>query len=185
MNIPKHVAGIALFVFIFGVSVLIAAIVAAPLQIIPPVPLNAPSPPSPTKLVSQPVSYKVQLVSLDFINREIYTTVTLKRERGTPAPEKLWVYTSFFVPEYPQKSWATAPVEVLEPFAGADEVTLTVTGDCPWCGDSSAPRAGYFARVNVSTASSADVVRSAEEQMDADIKTATQVLVQVERKGRR
>ena len=182
MNVPKHAAGIALFILIVSVSVFIAAIVAVPLQMIPPVPINASS--HRNAAGSQPVSYKVQLVSVDFINRESYTTLRLKRERGAPAPDSLWVYTSFFVPEYPNKSWSGSPVELREPFAEGDKVSLTVTAACPWCGDANAPRAGYYARVQVSTVSSEAAARR-DQDFDPDIKTATPVLVQVERKPRR
>lgn len=183
MNVPKHVAGIALFIFIVSVSVFIAAIVAAPLQMIPPVPLGASSHRNAAE--SQSVSYHVQIVSVDFINRESYTSLSLKRERGAPAPDSLWVYTSFFVPEYPNKSWSGSPVELREPFSEGDEVSsITVTAACPWCGDANAPRAGYYARVRVSTVSSEAAARR-DEDFDPDIKTAIPVLVQVERKPRR
>jgi hypothetical protein len=181
VHIPKHLAGIVLFMFIVSISVFIVRFVAAPLQIIPPVPLTAPL--SNTESVSQPVSYKVPLISLDFINRESYTTLTLTREASGPKPKRLWVSTSFFVPELPGKSWSSAPIEIRGPFAGGDRISLTVTSACEWCGDPSAPRAGYYARVNVSTVSSDAAQRAG--QTETDIKTAIPVLVQVERKASR
>jgi hypothetical protein len=182
MNIPKHVAGIALFILIVAVSVFIASIVAAPLQMIPPVQIKATR--LPPVNASTPVNYKVQLVSLDFINRKSYTTLTLKRDAGSPAPDVLWVETSLFIPEHPYQSWWGQPIEIRQPFANGDQVSLTVTADCEWCADASAPRAGYYARVGVSTTSAEDATCRAA-QVKADIKTALPVLVQVERKPRR
>jgi hypothetical protein len=187
MNIPKHAAGILLFIFIAVISIWIVSIVAAPLEIIPTVALHEPKaaykPAEASEQVSQ-ISYRVQLVSLDFINRESYTTLKLKRQPDGPAPGKLWVCTSFFVPEYPQKEWSSALVEINEPFAGGDEVSLTVTGACPSCADASAPRAGYYARVSLSTVQG-DSACGPGERAQTDIKTAIPVLVQVGRNGRR
>lgn len=181
MNTPKHIAGIALFILIVGVSALIASIVAAPLQIIPPIPIHAPQ--TLNEQVSH-VNYKVQLVSLDFINRESYTTLRLKRQTDGPAPEKLWLYSSFFVPESPRKQWSSTPVEIVRPFAEGDEVSLTIAGACPMCEEANAPRAGYYARVVVSTVPSESDCRLGERAV-ADIKTAIPVLVQVEQNTRR
>jgi hypothetical protein len=180
LNMQKHIAGLALFIFIVISSVYILGIVAAPLRMIPPVPLNAPSPPSVT--VWLPVSYRVHLVSLDFNTQTSYTTLTLKREGNNPAPDKLWVNTTFFVPEWPGERWSNGAVEIREPFAnGRNEATPTVVAGFPWRDDASVLRAGYYAIVTVSTVSADDAARRAE-QTAADIKTAAPVLVQVERK---
>jgi hypothetical protein len=176
----KHIAGLALFIFIVISSVYILGIVAAPLRMIPPVPLGMPF--VRNVVVSQPVSHRVQLVSLDFNTETSYTTLALKREGNNPAPDKLWVNTSFFVPEAPGKLWSSGPVEILEPFVnGGSEVSLTVVSRFPWSSSANALRAGYYALVTVSTVSADDALRRAE-QTDADIKTAAPVLVQVERK---
>lgn len=181
MNIPKHVAGMVLSVFIFVVSIFIVGILAAPLQMIPPVPFVAPS--TRSVVVSQPVSYRVQLVSLDFINQTSYTTLMLTRERNSSAaPDKFWVSTSFFVPEQGDKRWSSGAVEISEPFAnGGSAASLTVSTAFPQSLDARAPRAGYYAHVAVSTVSGEDADRRAAE-MESTIKTAVPVLVQVERK---
>lgn len=187
MNVPKHVAGIALFTLIFSVSIFIAGLLSEPAMTmrIPPLPLGAPLNGSPfrTVTVSQPISYKVQLVSLDFINHQSFTTLTLKRETDDPWPDKLWVYTSFFIPSAPRKNWSSDPVEINVPSASGNEMSLTVAIECPWTKTDYAPRSGYYARVSVSTVSSEAAIYS-DEQMDRDIKTATPVLVQVDRKTR-
>lgn len=181
MNTPKHIAGIALFILIVSVSAFIASIVAAPLHLIPPVPLPATAPQNVT--LSQPVNYKVPLVSLDFINRKIYTTLTVKRERGTALPNKIWVFTSLFVPERPSASWSSLPVEVSNPFANGDELSLTLSGTCKWC-NTEDQRNGYYANIGVSTVSADDAIQRAA-RMSKDIKTAIPVLVQVEQNSRR
>jgi hypothetical protein len=181
MNIPKHVAGIALFITIVLVSVFIAGIVSAPLRMIPPVTVTSPAQDG---IDSPDIGYSVQLVSLDFINRKSYATLTLRRDADdATAPGRLWVYTSFYVPELPYKSWSSTPVEIREPFAGGDVAKLTVTGTCAPCADATAPRAGYYARVGVSTVSGEDAIRRAE-QMKTDIKNPFPVLVQVEQQPR-
>ncbi|HEY0406393.1 MAG TPA: hypothetical protein VGC89_11745 [Pyrinomonadaceae bacterium] len=181
MNMQKHVFGFALFILIFSVSVYFVTIMAAPLQMIPPVPIYE----SPARSVplSQPASYRVQLVSLDFITQTSYTTLTFKRDRNTAAPAKLWVSVSFFVPELPGKRWSSVPVEVIDPLSDdRDEATLTLVSGFYGRGNASAaPRSGYYALVAVSTVSGDDAASRAEEAA-ADIRTAAPVLVQVEQR---
>jgi hypothetical protein len=180
VNIPKHVAGIVLSVFVFVVSVFVVGILTAPLRLIPPVPFVAPS--TRSVVVSQPVAYRVQLVSLDFINQTSYTTLMITRERNSPAPDKFWVSTSFFVPEQGDTRWPSGAVEISEPFAnGGSVASLTVAVAFPSRLDARAPRAGYYALVAVSTVSGEDADRRAAT-MAADIETAVPVLVQYERK---
>lgn len=182
MNITKHAAGIALFTFIVGVSVFINSILNAPTLTIPSVPLSAQ--PLRSVAVSEPVSYEVQLVSLDFINQQSYTRLKLKRETNDAWPRKLWVYTSFFLPASPHKSWWTEPVEVSVHPTSGDEMSLTVASDCSWCaGSNFAPRSGYYALVSVSAVSAEAAILN-NQQMNTDIETAIPVLVQVEPKAR-
>lgn len=178
MNIPKHVAGVVLFILIVGASVFISGIMAAQVLTIPPVPLLDKTP-ARTTTGSPPFRYRAQLVSMDFINQQSYTTLKLERHSDWPAPERLWVYTLFFVPEYPHISWSSGPVEVLRPFRDGDEATITVGGKCALCDDSRAPRSGYYARVYVSTTrNDYDSLRGGK--IDTDITTAIPVLVQVD-----
>jgi hypothetical protein len=181
MNIRKHVAGITLFIFIVAASIFIVGIMTAPALTIPPVPIHD-APASRNTIDSPPFRYMTQLVSLDFINQQSYTTLKLKRHVDEPAPERLWVYTLFFVPERPQISWSSGPVEVLRPFKDNDEATITVTGECTLCGNSRAPRNGYYARVYVSTIRREwDAPSGAKiDKIGTDITTAIPVLVQVE-----
>lgn len=183
MNTPKHVAGVALFIFIVSASIFINGMMTAPVLTIPPVPLLDTTP-TRTTTGSPPFRYQAQLVSIDFINRQSYTTLKLKRHSGWPTPERLWVYTLFFVPEYPHMSWSSGPVEVIRPFRDSDEATITVAGECPLCDDSRAPRSGYYARVYATTNPNYyDSLRAGK--IDTDITTAIPVLVQVEQQQQR
>ncbi|MDX6696016.1 MAG: hypothetical protein QOF02_3619 [Blastocatellia bacterium] len=178
MNIQKHIAGLVLFIFIVSSSVYIYSLVAAPLRMIPPIPLYE----LPTRRVnsSPPIDYQPRLVSLDFINEMSYTTLTVKRESNTPAPAMLWVNTSFFVPESPDELWTSGPVELRAPFGGGgNQASLTVVSRFPWRNSAGVRRAGFYALVTVSTVSADDALRRSE-QAEATIETAVPVLVQVE-----
>jgi hypothetical protein len=181
VNVNKHVAGSVLFILIVSLSIFIASTLTAPLLTIPPLPLTAQ--PSVVKTTAELVSYHVPLVSLDFINRQSYTTLQLKRKDNQPAPRKLWVYTLFYATDYSRKSWSSGALEIGAPFAAGDETTLTATGDCAWCGNADAPRDGYYASVGVSTLSGEDAAGRALEAAQNSL--PLQVLVQVERKQRR
>lgn len=123
------------------------------------------------------VSYKVQLISIDLNSNKSYTTLTLKREPTHPAPEKLWVWTYFFTPDRPRQSWSSTPVELRQPFANGDNTTVNTIEVCHWCNDRRAPKAGYYAQVNISTRSSALAVLP-DAQLNSDIAAAVPVLVQ-------
>ncbi|HEX8494190.1 MAG TPA: hypothetical protein VF658_15185 [Pyrinomonadaceae bacterium] len=180
MNIPKHAAGLALFTFIVGASVFIAGLLIEPaitLQI-PPVRIDVP--PYSRTLATQLVAYKAQFVSLDFINHQSYTTLRLKRDAAGPAPERIWVYTSFFTLTSPlHEHWRIEPVEILNPFANGDEVSLTVAAPCQWSAERRVPRSGFYAKVGVSTVSGEDAIRQTLV-MGMDIEILIPVLVQVD-----
>lgn len=180
MNLQKHVAGLALFLIILGSAVFINAYLTAPIGKVPPVPVVAPLP-QPAIRSPQPLRYQVRMVSLDFINGKSYTTLALKREAGQPVPEKLWVTTVFFAPDYASGGGWTSKAELRRPFARGDQIEITATGECDWCEYSDMPRAGYYARVYVST-EYADNFYPPPAQLDRDITTAVPVVVQVEQK---
>ena len=183
MNIVKRLAGVLTFITALGLAIAATRYLHVPFKTAVNVSRVATlSPPhtstaTDTGLVTQGITYQVKLVSLDFETRKSYTTLALRRETDRPAPEKLWLRTYFFVPGEAQASWSSETVEFHQPFKGDNAVTLTATGQCNWCGQSSAPGNGYYARVYLSTRSAGDVLRSGQ-QIDDDIKTAIPVLVQ-------
>jgi hypothetical protein len=173
MNVRKHLAGLALFSVILGSAIFINHFLNVPNVAIPSAPLQLPF--SVTKETSQPIGYEVKQVSLDFINKKSYTVLTLKRQAGQPVPEKLWVTTFFFSPDYPGGIW-TSKAGILRPFAQSDETDFIATAFCGLSLHSDTPRAGYFARVSVST-EDADNSYPPDAQFSRDIRTAFPVVV--------
>jgi hypothetical protein len=173
MNVRKHLAGLALFSVILGSAIFINHFLNIPNLTIPSAPLQLPF--SVTKEKSQPIGYEVKQVSLDFINKKSYTQLTITRQPGQPAPEKLLVTTFFFSPDYPGGVW-TSKAEILQPFAQSDQIDFVATAFCGLSLHSDMPRAGYFARVYVSTGD-ADNYYPPDVQFSRDIRTAFPVVV--------
>jgi hypothetical protein len=175
MNVRKHLAGLAIFSFILGSAIFINHFLNSPNVAIPSAPLQLPF--SVTKETSQPISYRVEQVSLDFVNKKSYTQLTLERRPTQPAPEKLWITTYHFSPENASGRGWTTTTEIPQPFANRDKVELVTVSSCDLCSFSTAThRVGYFARVYVSTEYAGDTYAPAA-QFDRDITTATPVVV--------
>jgi len=181
MNVRKHVAGFAIFSVILSSAILINNLLASSMPLLAPVQVNFPPPNPPAPSVVHAVGSRVKLVSLDFINRQSYTALSLTREAGRPAPAKLWVTTLFFTPNNPSKRVWTSVAEIPGPFANGDTFEYVATASCEWCSYPDAPKAGYFARVYV-TAGYADSSYPPDIDFDRDITTAIPVVVQAERK---
>ena len=181
MNLRKHAAGFVIFSIILGCAIFINAYLTAPTTTVFPVPTD--------ELIHQisieemnaleTVNFKVRLVSLDFINMQSYTALTLKREAGQPAPEKLWVTTVFFLPDRGTGKILTSHTEILKPFAYGDVLEYVAASSCDWCESPNIARAGYFARVYVSAI---DADSSYPSGVDFNIETATPVVVQDKKK---
>jgi hypothetical protein len=174
MNVRKHLAGLALFSVILGSAIFINHFLNIPNATIPSVPLQLPL--SVTKEKSPPVDYEVGQVLLDFINKKSYTELTLKRQPGQPSPEKLWVTTYYFSPDYASGRWWTSQTEISQPFAKGDQINLVTASSCDLCSSSDTPRVGYFARVYVST-EYADKSYPPDARFNRDITTATPVVI--------
>lgn len=184
----KKLGAVAVFVVTLAVAILVTKYYGpqpAPPQPppVPPVGVGTIPPPPP---VRQPqVTHKAQLITLDLAARKSHATLVLERERGRPAPERIWVWTAFFVPDDARgRIFSGAPVELRDPFAFGDRVTVNVTGACPWCGEKDSPANGYYARFNISTESAA-AARLGDEEVSRDISTATPVVVEEGRKKTR
>ena len=181
MNFRKHLFGFAIFSFIVGCAILINHFLNIPDVRVPYAPLyqDETAETKEESLETQITDFKVRLVSLDFINKQSYTALTIERQPGQTLPEKLSVTTVFFVPGYPQKVW-TSRTEIARPFVNGDRFQYVATGPCDWCLDSSAPKAGYFARVYVSSAYDNSSLPP-DALSDHDIRTGIPVIVQSER----
>lgn len=185
MNVRKHLAGLALFFVILGSAIFINHYLTIPDVTIPSAPFNV-SPPVIAKIErpQPPANYEVRMVSLDFINKESYTTLLLKHEAGQPAPEKLWVATVFFSPDRPTGKVLMSHAQILKPFAHGDVLEYVATDSCDWCKVANIPQAGYFARVYVS-ANDGDSPYPPDVDFDFDLTRAIPVVVQAARKTAR
>lgn len=175
MNLRKHIDGFAVFLIILTIAVTINEYLTRPGWKAPHVEIAAPLPQAPINN-EQPVNFKVRQVSLDFIKGESHTTLSLKREAGESAPEKLWVTTVFFSPQYPARGSWTSKTEINQPFADDDQIEITATSDCESCVPFDTSRTGYFARVYVSTEEDNNSSLP-DEQFSRDITTAVPVVL--------
>ena len=125
-----------------------------------------------------PVSFKVQLATLDLAAEKGRLTLALERDPARPAPESVWVWAYFFSPDAPGRYCAGEPVEVRQPFAsglGRAEVKVELpVRDCP---APRSPSSTFYARVNVS-AESAFAARLPEQRISYDVSQASPVVVE-------
>jgi hypothetical protein len=175
MNLRKHVDGFALFLIILSSSIFIYEYLNFPTwkrnreQVITSLPQS--------RIDGQPsIEFDVRQVSLDFINGKSYTTLALKLDAGQPVPERLWVTTVFFAPNYAPRGGWSGKTEIRRPFASGNHVEVTAIAECAVCVPFDTPRDGYFARVYVST-EYADNSDLPDAQFDRDITTAVPVVV--------
>ncbi|HEX8708444.1 MAG TPA: hypothetical protein VF723_09400 [Pyrinomonadaceae bacterium] len=181
MRIGKHLPGVTLFFIILGSMISLTGYLTALSGIVRTVAFDARPSTRAAAADRLPVNYSVDYVSLDFINRKSYTTLTLRREPGQPAPQSVWVRTYFIRPEDgPQSALPSAAIEIREPFAEANRVTYTLPGDCVRCEEPGAAKSSYYARVAVSTAGPEETGLSGVK-LTYDIRTAIPVLVQAPR----
>lgn len=174
MNVRKHLAGLAIFSVILGSAIFINHFLTGPGITIPSAPLRQPF--SDMEKGPQPIAYHVEQVSLDFLNNKSYTQLTLERQPGQPAPEKLWVTTYYFSPESAHGRGWTTTTEIPQPFAQRDKIELITASSCDLYSSSATPVGGYFARVYVSTKYT-DESYLPDAQFNRDITTATPVVV--------
>ena len=125
-----------------------------------------------------PVSFKVQLATLDPAAGKGRMTLVLERDPARPAPAGVWVWAYFFSPDAPGRYCAGEPVEVRQPFAsglGRAEVKVELpVRDCP---APRSPSSTYYTRVNVS-AESAFAARLPEQRISYDVSQASPVVVE-------
>lgn len=143
------------------------------------------SPPSATRHtpppfnISKDLNADITLVALDREHKRSYTRLTLSLDYPRPLSERFWVRTYFFTPDDPShRTWASAPVEIQQPFANGNYPIITVAAPCDWLSDNDAPQSGYFARVQFFTGNGETPLPSGEQFFD--ITTATPVVVEHE-----
>ncbi|MBC7932954.1 MAG: hypothetical protein H7Z38_20515, partial [Rubrivivax sp.] len=126
---------------------------------------------------SVPVTFKTQLVTLDFASRKAHLTLNLERDPAHAAPEKVWVWAYFFTPEADRRYCAGEPVEVSRPFAAGNRAPVNVEIKVEGCPAPRTPSSTYYARVNVSSESSF-AARLSEQRISYDITQASPVTVE-------
>jgi hypothetical protein len=133
-----------------------------------------------------PLSYKARLVTLDYASGKTHTRLVLECPPARRAPERVWVWTYFFVPggEREHQFWAGEPVEIKSPFTEGKRADIVADAACSWCNDARAPQEGFYARVHVSTESAASA-RLRPEELDYNLSTATPVVVEGTRRSSR
>jgi hypothetical protein len=148
----------------------------------PPPPPAAPAPPASTYTDARgnaPVSFKVQLATLNIARAEGHLTVALERDPARPAPSKVWVWAYFFSPDVPGRYCAGGPAELNQPFAagpGRAEVKVDLgLSACPSPPHGSSST--YYARVNVST-ESAFAARLTEQRISYDVSQASPAVLE-------
>lgn len=188
MNLLKKLAGVAAFVVALGAAILVTKYYGPrpPAPPAPPAPptVSVPQPPAAppareTTEATDGLTYKASLVSVDFAAKRAYTTLVLEREPSQSVPERVWVWTYFFVPDDAAlASWSSEPVEIEKPFAGGkSRVTVTAESACDWCDAAGVRKDGLYARVKVSNVSK-ESARVRQENLDFQITTATPVVIQ-------
>jgi hypothetical protein len=143
----------------------------------PPAPVIVPAPVVPAANTNAPVTFKMQLVTLDFDAKKAHVTLTLERDPARPAPESVWVWAYFFTPEASGRYCAGEPVEVRRPFDTGSRASVNVdikVADCP---APRTPSSTYYARINVST-ESAFAARLGEQRISYDITQASPVTIE-------
>jgi hypothetical protein len=138
---------------------------------------QAPSAPASSATANAPVTFKTQLITLDFAARKSHVTLNLERDPARPAPEKLWVWAYFFTPDAPNRYCAADPVELRQPFAAGNRATINVEASLAGCPATRAPSSTYYARLNVST-ESAFAARLDEQRISYDISQASPATVE-------
>jgi len=174
----KKLAGLLVFVVALAAAIAVTKYYSTPTQPKQPQP---PAPAAPTASnnvgVNVPVTFKTQLVTLDFANRKAHVTLSLERDPARPAPEKIWVWAYFFTPDAPGRYCAGEPVEVRQPFASGSHANLNVDSDLIDCAAPRATSLTYYARVNVSS-ESAFAARLGEPRISYDITQASPATVE-------
>jgi hypothetical protein len=173
----KKLAGLLAFAVALALAILLTKYYSS--RPAPPTPAPAVSsqPAPPADAGNAPVTFKTQLVTLDFAAKKAHVTLNLERDPARPAPERVWVWAYFFTSDAPGRYCAGDPVEVRQPFAAGGRATVNVEsplGDCP---APRAPTSTYYARVNVSS-ESAFAARLGEQRISYDTTQASPAVVE-------
>lgn len=169
----KKLAGLLAFAVALAGAIVLTKYYSSPR----PAPAAAIAPPSTDAHANAPVTFKPQLVTLDFAGKKSHVTLNLERDPAQPAPEAVWVWAYFFTPDAPGRYCAGDPVALRQPFAAGSHATVNVEAAFNDCPAPRAPSSTYYARVNVST-ESAFAARLGAPRISYDISQASPVTVE-------
>ena len=150
MNARKHLAGFVVFSFILGSAILINYFLAIPDAVIPPV-LGAEDNRVTIKKHQTPITFRARQVSLDYNSGKSYTELNLFRPLDQPAPDKVWVTTSFYSPDSTRAERWVIISEFRQPFDRGNGEVFVATERWNLPPLPGKPGAGYFAEIDVSS----------------------------------
>lgn len=197
MNFLKKLTGVFVFVAAIAGAVLVSRYFSAPppevtreaprLPVIPADPRLAPDPPPHPASAAEapPVSSRARHVTLDFTTKKSHLTLELERDRSLrPAPPRVWAWVAFFPPGGGEGGRCEAgPVEVRQPFAHGDRVTVVVEADASGCEAPRGAAATLYARVHVSSVSAEAARLEGASISSEDLTKATPVVIAGARRG--
>ncbi|PYS83940.1 MAG: hypothetical protein DMF67_06620 [Acidobacteria bacterium] len=174
----KKLAGLLAFAVALAGAVVLTKYYSSP-RPAPPQPAPAAAKPAPAAdtQANSPVTFKPQLVMLDFAAKKSHVTLNLERDPARPAPETVWVWAYFFTPDAPGHYCAGDPVEVRQPFVSGGHASVNVEASFADCPAPRTPSSTFYARINVST-ESAFAARLGEPRISYDISQAAPVVVE-------
>jgi hypothetical protein len=174
----KKLAGLLAFAVALACAILLTKYYSSrPAPAPPPAPAASQAAPAAGASANAPVTFKTQLVTLDFAAKKAHVTLNLERDPARPAPERVWVWAYFFTPDAPGRYCAGDPVEVRQPFAAGNHASVNVEAPIADCPSPRAPASTYYARVNVS-AESAFAARLTEQRISYDTSQAAPAVVE-------
>lgn len=185
MRLTRTHAGAAAFVFAFALGAGAGALFQTPRAAAPPAARAVESRTAPVApAVGVGVSFRTQLVTLDFSARELHTSLVLERDPARRAPESVWVKTFLFRDHAGRGARAcpTEAVRLIRPFDEAGSARHVVVVPVNACQEPRDASVNFYARVLVSTTNPAE---QPDRAADFDIRTATPVVVEWDAGGRR
>ncbi|HEX3560903.1 MAG TPA: hypothetical protein VHU19_17000 [Pyrinomonadaceae bacterium] len=176
----KKLAGLLAFAVALAGAIVLTKYYSSPRPATPPqaaAPAAAQPAPAADTHANSPITFKPQLVTLDFAAKKSHVTLNLERDPARPAPETVWVWAYFFTPDAPGHYCAGEPVAVRQPFAAGSHASVNVEAPLANCPAPRMPSSTFYARVNVST-ESAFAARLAEPYITYDISQAAPVVIE-------
>lgn len=176
----RRIVGLFVFSLALGAAIVLTKIAATRFRPVPQSQLAPVSSPPARNPGSLPLSYRVRQSVVDFRTKRSHTTLLIEGNGVNDGrrPARLWVWTYYFTPDQPGKSWAGEPSEIAYPLLGGSGTqTVTVTGACPVCDAKLGAKTTFYVRVHIS-AEPPERANLQDSLKSFDITTATPVLIE-------